>query len=82
MAAKLAIEVDGAAHDGEERHYQDVKRDTWLAAHGYRTVRIAAGDVLKNVDGVLAYLMAECSVPHPHHHPSDGPPPRAGEELG
>lgn len=84
MTAKLAIEVDGAFHDGTERHHQDIKRDKWLAANGYRTVRIAAGDVMKNMDNVIAYLMAECGAPHPLHHQPEagGPPPRAGEEFG
>ncbi len=82
MSAKLAIEIDGAAHDGEDRHFQDIKRDKWLAASGYATVRIAARDVLNNMDGVIVYLMDQCRARNPLHHPSDGPPPRSGEEFG
>ena len=81
MASKLAIEVDGAHHDGEGRHFSDIKRDKWLDANGCRTVRIAAKDVLNDMDGVIAYLVDQCSASNPLHHPADGPPPPAGEEM-
>ena len=80
MSARLAIEVDGAAHDGATRHFQDLKRDAWLESHGYATIRIAARDVLGDMDAVLAYLVNQCRARNPLHHPSDGPPPR--DKLG
>ncbi|MBN9787956.1 hypothetical protein DMP17_05045 [Pseudonocardia sp. TMWB2A] len=83
MSARLAIEVDSAAHDGATRHFQDLKRDAWLERHGYATIRIAARDVLGDMDAVLAYLVNKCRARNPLHHPSDGPPPRdkLGEEF-
>ena len=47
-AARLAIEIDGAAHDVEEQAGRDVKRDAWLADQGIRVLRINARDVLNS----------------------------------
>jgi hypothetical protein len=44
-------------------------------------MRIAARDVLKNLDGVVAGIVAHCSEVGPLHQPTAGPPPRSGEEL-
>jgi very-short-patch-repair endonuclease len=46
--AKLAIEVDGIAHDMGDNPERDVRRDTYMAAHGIETVRIAAANVMQN----------------------------------
>ena len=46
-------------------------------------MRIAAQDVLKNMDGVLRYIVAACLDVGPLHHSAtlNGPPPRSGEDL-
>ncbi len=56
-AANLAIEVDGEDHGFEDRARRDARRDRWLAEHGVRTLRIAAGAVRDNADGVLASII-------------------------
>ncbi len=81
LQSKLAIEVDGAAHDRGEAPLHDELRDERLANQGYRTLRIAARDVLSNLDGVLRLVTAQCSAAQPLHRPSAGPPPRSGEDL-
>ena len=68
-AAKLCVEVDGEAHDRGDRPVRDARRDAWLARHGIFTLRIPASEVLKNIDGVLAFIDAragelEKSSPH------------------
>ena len=80
LAARLAIEVDGEAHDRGRHPAHDDSRDEWLMAQGYRTLRIPAREVLTNMEGVLAHILAHCQ---PLHHPpaADGPPPRSGEDL-
>jgi very-short-patch-repair endonuclease len=78
LEARLAIEVDGEAHDRESVAVRDAARDEWLMAQGYRTLRIAAQDILHNMDGAVAYILAQCQ---PLHRPSGGPPPRAGEDF-
>jgi very-short-patch-repair endonuclease len=52
----LVVEVDGGQHAESE---SDVKRDAYLRAEGFRTVRYWNTDVLKNPDGVLTDLLAQ-----------------------
>jgi very-short-patch-repair endonuclease len=49
--AKMIIEVDGVAHDA--RVERDLVRDEWLRGQGFVVVRVAAVDVLKDVDAVV-----------------------------
>ncbi|HEX7693574.1 MAG TPA: DUF559 domain-containing protein [Sphingomonas sp.] len=75
-SAKLAIEVDGEAHDRGDQPQRDTERDVWVAGKGIRTLRIAAVEVLRNLDAVTRLIVAECGI-IPLHRPSDGPPPHA-----
>ena len=54
--ARLAIEVDGSAHDGHEA--RDRGRDAFLAGYGVRTLRVKAWDVERELAGVLAAVRA------------------------
>ena len=54
--AKLAIEVDGAAHHGREAY--DRRRDEYLAAHGVRTLRVKAWHVERRLPLVIAAIRA------------------------
>ena len=59
----LAVEVDGAAHDGASRAARDERRDIWLSRQGVRVLRLRAADVLSDaarVD-VLATVAAAAS---------------------
>jgi len=78
VAVRLVIEVDGGAHDRGDRPLRDARRDAFLKENGYRVLRIAAGDILRDVGAVVAAIGA--LVASPLHHASHGPPPRAGEE--
>jgi very-short-patch-repair endonuclease len=80
LDVRLAIEIDGGGHDFRSHH--DEVRDEWLANQGIHTMRIAANDVLKDLDAVMLGILARCEVVgQPLHHPTDGPPPRAGEDF-
>src|SRR6185503_3129223 len=46
--ARLAIEVDGFAHDAAARVVHDARRKAWLAQHGITVLRIPASDVLRD----------------------------------
>ncbi|MGE5562194.1 MAG: endonuclease domain-containing protein [Bacillota bacterium] len=59
--AKLCVEIDGQSHDFIAEH--DERRDRWLALQGVRTVRVSARDVLRNLDGVVQYIVAEARAP-------------------
>ena len=61
-AAKLAVEVDGASHDTEERIAKDARRTAWLNARGVRVIRIRALAVRDELDGVLAFIRREAEA--------------------
>ena len=54
-AARLAVEVDGMAHDAPEQILRDERWTLWLAGQGVETVRFLATDVLRDesLEGVL-----------------------------
>ena len=62
-ALKLAVEVDGAAHDLGDRPRRDEARTAWLKEHGMQVLRIPAVDVLADPDAVAEALLKLCSEP-------------------
>jgi very-short-patch-repair endonuclease len=58
-AAHLAIEVDGAAHHGQEEY--DAERDHALAGHGVRVLRVSNDDVERHMPTVLERIAANLS---------------------
>ena len=80
LSARLAIEVDGEAHDRGNQPEFDLKRDEQLRGAGFTMLRIPAREVLSNMDGVIAGIVARCGEAGPLHRPAGGPPPRAGED--
>jgi very-short-patch-repair endonuclease len=77
-STRLAVEIDGFAHDNPAQVEHDERRDAWLAARGVKIVRVAAADVLKDhkLEGVLLAIEQAAAPP-----PSAVPLPRcAGEE--
>jgi very-short-patch-repair endonuclease len=80
--ARLAIEVDGLAHDNAERAEQDARRNTWLERHGIDTLRVPAREVLVDPARAAAEIVEFARAHLPRHHPAapGGPPPR--DKLG
>jgi very-short-patch-repair endonuclease len=58
--AGLAIEVDGAAHDLGENPVRDKLRDGWLAGRGVMTFRVAAADVLGDMEAAVRMIVHLC----------------------
>ena len=58
---RLAIEVDGEAHSHGDQPKKDEVRDRIMASRGFRTMRIPAYEVLKNMDGVLMGIVSACA---------------------
>nr|WP_303683942.1 DUF559 domain-containing protein [Brevundimonas naejangsanensis] len=56
-AARLAVEVDGAAHDDPEQIAHDERRTRWLATQSVEVLRVRATDVRDHLDGVLASIL-------------------------
>ena len=80
--ARLAIEIDGEDHSRGDRAERDASRDAYFLRGGIYTMRVPAGDVLKDIDGVVRWIEGEAIARLPLHHPAlpGGPPPR--DELG
>jgi very-short-patch-repair endonuclease len=78
---RLAIEIDGEAHNRGDQPERDAARDAWLAEHGVSVCRIPAGTVLGDPDAVVTHIVAVASSLPPLHHASHGPPPPPEEDL-
>jgi very-short-patch-repair endonuclease len=81
LAARLAIEVDGEAHERGDRPQRDAARDAHLTSLGFAMMRIPVREVLGNLEGVVAGIVEQCRALRPLHQPAAGPPPRSGEDL-
>ena len=89
-AVRLAIEVDGFAHDTIRVATADKRRSEWLRSQHVATTRIPAKAILDDLGAVVVRIVeisgqrarrGSENSPVPLHHPADGPLPRAGEEL-
>ena len=81
-AKKLAIEVDGFAHDTGDRPQRDDRRTQWLRSEGVDVVRIPAKDVLADPDAVADALIRLCAEPLHHSPAASGPPPHELRSQG
>jgi very-short-patch-repair endonuclease len=87
--ARLALEIDGDGHEHPDQAAHDLRRTAWLEARGITVYRIAARNVLSNLEGVLqsiaervrGVVASQCAAPPPPP-PLCGPPPPTGEDLG
>ena len=57
-AERLAVELDGSAHDSAAARRADAARTDYLARCAIRVLRFANDDVRTNLDGVLAVISA------------------------
>jgi very-short-patch-repair endonuclease len=82
LEQRLVVEIDGQGHSYGDQPRRDAARDESLKREGFRVMRIAARDVLRDMDAVLQFILADCSEVGPLHHGASrrGPPPRSGEE--
>ncbi|MCP3729124.1 endonuclease domain-containing protein [Sphingomonas sp. MG17] len=76
---KLAVEVDGEAHERGDRPERDAVRDAWVSSQGVRTLRIPAVEVLNDLDAVVRYIVVTALGDYPSTA-FGGPPPPPGEE--
>ena len=59
-SAKLVFEVDGRIHDFAEAVEHDSKRDAYICDLGLKIIRLAASDILADVDAVAEGLIGLC----------------------
>jgi very-short-patch-repair endonuclease len=81
LEARLAIEVDGEAHDRGDRPQRDGRRDAYLKSRGFTVLRLPAAYVLENLEGAVATIVNACDEQRPHRIGSADRPLRAGEVL-
>ena len=83
LERRLIVEIDGEGHSFGDQPRRDAARDAVLRREGFRVMRIAARDVLRDMDAVLRGIVATCLEVGPLHHDAArrGSPPRPGEEL-
>jgi very-short-patch-repair endonuclease len=84
-AARLAIEVDGFAHDSARAAQADEARGAFLRSQGVATLRVPAKVVLSDMEQVVGGIVEVCGervarLNVPLHHAAHGPPPRSGED--
>jgi very-short-patch-repair endonuclease len=65
---RIAVEVDGIAHDMGDRPERDAMRDAKLRSAGIEIVRISAFDVMRDVEAAADGIVRLCA---------DRPPPSA-----
>src|SRR5688500_12398571 len=59
VRTRLVVEVDGSQHSEDGAVAYDARRTEVIEALGYRVVRFATTDVMHQLDGVHAVMMAE-----------------------
>ena len=88
-AIRLAIEVDGFAHDSIDGARKDAARSHFLRSQHVATLRVPARVLLEDIGSAVIRITEVCNQratrlrenrPVPLPHPADGPPPRAGED--
>lgn len=75
----VAVEVDGEAHARGNRPERDEQRDVWLRRQGVRVLRIAAREVLSDLDAVVRHIVVVARGDYPSTGFA-GPPPPPPEE--
>ena len=80
---RIAIEIDGFSHDTGDRPRRDAARDDELRQRGVRVLRVAASDVLRDVDSVAASVVSYCaSAPPPSTAVAADTSPAGGGPTG
>jgi Protein of unknown function (DUF559) len=74
------IEIDGESHNRGDQPAFDAKRDAWLQSNGLVVERIAAKDVLKDLDSVFRFILVRAHELKAEREAAPRPiPPLEGE---
>lgn len=60
--ARIIIEIDGEAHECGDRPERDEARDAWFVERQFRVLRIPAGEVLGNLEGVIQWIIGHAKI--------------------
>jgi very-short-patch-repair endonuclease len=64
-SAKLIVELDGDQHGTDNNVAYDAERTAYLNSRGYRVLRFANWEVLKERQRMLDYILHVAQSPHP-----------------
>ena len=81
LAARIAIEIDGEAHNRGDRPDRDLKRDEWLRARGFTVVRLPAVMILKDLENAIRAIVSACDESPLHHRFAAVPLPVPGRLI-
>jgi very-short-patch-repair endonuclease len=73
--ARLAVEIDGLAHEMGSEAERDQRRDNWLRSQGLHVIRFAAGDVIRDLEAVIREIVRVALAKLPLHQAALGSPP-------
>jgi len=75
-SAKLIVELDGDHHGADANVAHDAERTAYLNSRGYRVLRFANGEVMRDPDRVVDAIVQAATSPHPKNalHFSTSPP--------
>ena len=59
--ARLAVEIDGVAHEMGDNPDRDLRRDAWLSAKRIRVLRIPAADLYGDIEPAVQMILASCT---------------------
>ena len=59
-SAGLVSEIDGFAHDTDDRPARDEERDRFLRERGLRVARMPASEVLRDADEAVRVIVEMC----------------------
>jgi very-short-patch-repair endonuclease len=79
---RLAVEIDGIAHDMGNRPKRDEARDSKLRRLGVEVLRIPASDVLRDADGTAEAIVRYCAAAPPPSGLRAATSPRGGGFSG
>jgi very-short-patch-repair endonuclease len=63
--AKLIVELDGGQHGTAAAVAYDTERTAYLNSRGYRVLRFANWEVMRERDRVVDAIVQACRSPHP-----------------
>ena len=75
-----AVGADGGIHNGGEQSRRDVSRNSFVKDNGYRVLRMAAADILRDIAAVTTVAVTHAARPLHHSPAASGFPSRTGEE--
>ncbi|MDB5429755.1 MAG: hypothetical protein JWP35_871 [Caulobacter sp.] len=70
VAARLAVEIDGASHQGAQARVRDAQRDAFVREQGIATLRITVGNMIEDMEKAVDAIRAAARKRIDHKGPA------------